>query len=39
LTKNIRPMAWSPVGGGALFSKSPNEAAKRIIKAGEALLY
>ena len=37
MAKGIRPMAWSPVGGGALFSKSPNEASLRIIKACEAL--
>ncbi|TRX53070.1 hypothetical protein FNH22_21410 [Fulvivirga sp. M361] len=33
----IRPMAWSPVGGGALFKDSEDPVMKRIHKAGKEL--
>lgn len=33
----IQPMAWSPLGGGALFTDAGDEDMQRIIKASEAL--
>ena len=30
LQHGIVPTAWSPLGGGSLFSKTPNEQAKRV---------
>ncbi len=37
LALGIKPMAWSPLGGGALFQKSGDETVKRIIKVGHQL--
>ena len=32
LKYKVRPTAWSPLGGGAIFSKSPNERTERVKK-------
>lgn len=37
MLQGIRPMAWSPLGGGALFTDAGNEDVQRILKVGEPL--
>lgn len=34
----IRPMAWSPLGGGGIFSASPGEQAQRILSTARAII-
>lgn len=34
----IRPMAWSPLGGGSIFSASPGEQAQRILGTAQAII-
>ena len=34
---NTRPMVWSPLGGGALFSQKPNTMEKRILETAKVL--
>lgn len=34
----IRPMAWSPLGGGGIFSASPDERAQRILTTAQEII-